>query len=72
MKDMELKQYKNTDEKPSFTVHESVTVYVSPIKDEESVRVLPMKQALKNGISLEASRDLLMERMHKDFPDTDF
>lgn len=69
---MELKQYKNTDEKPSFTVHESATVYVSPIKDEESVRVLPMEQALKNGISLETSRDFLMERMHKDFPDIDF
>ncbi|MBW9202196.1 hypothetical protein EVD33_04475 [Bacteroidales bacterium SW292] len=62
---MELKLYKDTNEEPSFTVHESATVCVSPIKNEECVRVLPMEQALKNGISLEASRDFLMERMHK-------
>lgn len=68
----EVKKYSNDDhmERPVF-VREHVIAYQS-LSDSAHIRKMSVRQALQTGMSLEESRSLLQDRMHKDFPDVDF
>lgn len=62
---------KKEDKKESSEVREPMATYQRTIH-AENVPVMPLEQALKEGMTLEESKRIMINKIHNDFPEYPF